>query len=276
MLRLWVPIGTTWYDSLQVTVNKRYSHGLDLQGSYTRAKQLSVGAEGDVSFFQAVTPAVNDVNNRNTNKYLSGYDQPNLLTFSGNYTTPKWHGNKILSYVVQDWQIGGVFRYGSGLPIKAPNSNNQLATVLNRATFANRVANVPLFLQDLNCHCFDPSRTQVLNPAAWSDPAAGQFASGTAYYNDYRYQRRPTESMAFGRAFRIKEKMSLNIRAEFTNIFNRTEPANPNAGTGPGTSFTSVKSTDSLGRLTAGFGQINYALPFSDPRTGQLVARFQF
>ena len=196
MLRLWVPIGSTWYDSLQVTLNKRFSHGFELQGSYTWSKQLSVGAEGDVSFFQAVSPQVNDVTNRNTNKYLSGYDQPQLLVFSTTYITPKWGGNKFVSYVVQGWQLGGVFRYGSGLPIRVPNSNNALASVLNRGTFANRVAGQPLFLQDLNCHCFDPSRTLVLNPAAWSDPAAGQFASSTAYYNDYRYQRRPSEKKA--------------------------------------------------------------------------------
>ena len=87
-----------------------------------------------------------------------------------------------------------------------PTPTTLLPAVLNRGTFANRVAGQPLFLQDLNCHCFDPSRTLVLNPAAWSDPAAGQFASSTAYYSDYRYQRRPSESMSFGRDFRIKER----------------------------------------------------------------------
>jgi hypothetical protein len=189
MLRLWVPVGSTWYDSMQVTLNKRFSHGFELQGSYTWSKQLSVGAEGDVSFFQAVSPQVNDVTNRNTNKYLSGYDQPQLLVFSSTYITPKWSGNKYVSYVVQGWQLGGVFRYGSGLPIRVPNSNNALASVLNRGTFANRVAGQPLFLQDLNCHCFDPSRTLVLNPAAWSDPAAGQFACPSAASSVSRRRR---------------------------------------------------------------------------------------
>jgi len=271
MLRLWVPVGSTWYDSLQVTVNKRYSHGRELQGSYTRAKQLSVGAEGDVSFFQAVSPQVNDFTNRNQNKYLSGYDQPNLLVFSGSYTTQKWFGNKVLSYFVRDWNIGGVFRYGSGFPIRVPNSNNALASVLNRGTFANRIAGQPLFLQDLNCHCFDPSRTLVLNPAAWTDPAAVQFSSSTAYYNDYRYQRRPSENMSFSRLLRIKDKMSLNVLAELTNVFNRTKPANPS-----GLNFTANPAKDAQGRYSSGFGQINYAVPFSAARTGQLVARFQF
>ena len=38
----------------------------------------------------------------------------------------------------------------------------------------DRVPGQPLFLQDPNCHCFDPSKTFVLNPAAWVNPPAGQ------------------------------------------------------------------------------------------------------
>jgi hypothetical protein len=41
----------------------------------------------------------------------------------------------------------------------------------------NRVPGVPLFTQNLNCHCFDPNSTSVLNPAAWSNPATAQFGS---------------------------------------------------------------------------------------------------
>ena len=113
-------------------------------------------------------------------------------------------------------------RYGSGLPIVVPTANNALTSVLSRSTYANRVPGQPLFLQDLNCHCFDPTKTLVLNPAAWVNPPAGQFGTSTAYYNDYRQQRRPVENMSLGRIFRIKERSSLQIRAEFTNIFNRT------------------------------------------------------
>jgi len=36
----------------------------------------------------------------------------------------------------------------------------------------------PLFTQDLNCRCFDPNTTFVLNPKAWSDPAAASSGSG--------------------------------------------------------------------------------------------------
>ena len=173
-----------------------------------------------------------------------------------------------------------MLRYASGLPIMSPIASNGLSQILFRATgatgccggtFMNRVPGVPLFTQDLNCHCFDPSTNFVLNPAAWVNPPAGQFGTAAAYYNDYRYQRRPVENISLGRVFRIKEKTSLQIRAEFTNIFNRTQVNNPTSTNGLAT-----QTRNTAGLTTAGFGYINNGTTFSPPRQGQLVARFIF
>jgi hypothetical protein len=135
----------------------------------------------------------------------------------------------------------------------------------------NRVPGVPLYTVDLNCHCYDPNKTFVLNPAAWTNPAAGQWGTAAGYYSGYRYQRRPGESMSLGRMFRIKERASFQIRAEFTNIFNRTEPNNPTAG-----NALASQTRNNLGQTTAGFGYINVGTVAVAPRSGQLIARFQF
>jgi hypothetical protein len=93
----------------------------------------------------------------------------------------------------------------------------------------------------------------VLNPNAWVDPPAGQFGTGAAYYNDYRYQRRPNENLGLGRIFRVKERAQLNIRMEFTNIFNRAEAPNPTAA-----NAAQTQTRDPVtGATTAGFGFIN-------------------
>ena len=93
---------------------------------------------------------------------------------------------------------------------------------------------MPLFTADLNCHCIDPTKQFVLNLAAWSNPAPGTFGNAAAYYNNYRDQRRPTEQVGFGRVFRLKERVTMQIRAEFYNVFNRTEMANPTSSTRTG------------------------------------------
>lgn len=86
------------------------------------------------------------------------------------------------------------------------------------------------------------------------------------------------EKMSLGRMFRIREKMSLQVRAEFFNVFNRlVYPAL--SGNNPAT--TPTVSTNGL--TTGGFGYYNVAaahvqtggiIPTS--RNGQLVARFEF
>ena len=143
----------------------------------------------------------------------------------------------------------------------------------------------PLYLKDLNCHCFDPNTTFVLNPAAWTNPAPGQYG-GPSYYNDYRGERRPVENFAFGRQFRLKERVRLSVRAEFTNIFNRTYLNNPavnGTGISPQTAPTCKLPGGGNGAcsqaglpIISGFGAINNSTVLYPPRTGQLVARFDF
>ena len=131
---------------------------------------------------------------------------------------------------------------------------------------------------DLNCHCYDPTRQFVLNKAAWTDPAQGQFGTSAAYYSDYRYQRRPSENIGVGRQFRYKERVGLNIRIEFTNVLNRLRLLDPVA-TNAGAAQTTNAAT---GATTAGFGWINTAVGGTPAtaaqfaRTGTLVARFTF
>ncbi len=278
----WVPTGKNWYDALQIQGTKRYSHGLDFTSSFTWSRTFTMATESDISTLSVTTPPVNDAFNRNTNKYLSGLDQPFLFVLAANYTTPKLVGNKFLSFAVKDWTIGAVMRYGSGFPIMAPIATTGLNAILFRetgavgttgGTFFNRVADQPFFTQDLNCRCFDPQKQFVLNPKAWVNPDPGVFSTSAAYYTNYRQQRRPNESMSIARNFPFREgKTNFQLRAEFSNIFNRTflnSPTSTNALAAQTTSATT-------GLATAGFGFINTGTVQSAPRSGTLVARLTF
>ncbi len=271
----WAPLGKTWYDSLQLKATKRLSHGVDFTYSFAYQKELTLGAETEGTGNAPVQPSVNDVFNRSLNKYISGLSQPLSSIIALNYTTQRWSKNKALSFVTRDWNFGLLLQYRSGLPIRAPNATNVLSTALFRGTFANRVAGQPLFNVDLNCHCYDPNTTFVLNPKAWTNPPDGQFSSSAAYYDDYRFQRRPIENLGFGRTFAIKERVTLSVRAEFTNIFNRTEVNNPVNGAAAGQAFNSTQTVKN-GLNTGGFGWVNTATVFSTPRQGDVVVRVRF
>jgi hypothetical protein len=250
---------------------KRLAHGLQANGTFTWSKAM-VGIRPNL-----FVPS---------DKSLQPTDQPFLFNANIIYTTQRWFTNKIVSTLVRDWGIGAFLQYGSGLPLAPP-----AATTTNYIGGSEqfRVPGQPLYLKNLNCGCINPYFDQVLNPAAWANPANGTFgpASGT-YYGDFRSARRPQENMNLSRTFHFKERTSLQLRGEFVNIFNRTQIGNPITSTP-----SAAPSKTSAGQYSAGFGVINETLSgpqiapsqtlnavvgqlYQLPRTGTLIARFSF
>ena len=276
------PLGDTWYNSLQLTANKRFSSGLQFDFAFTWSKSENTFAG---------TP---DVQNRGLAKGLSQYDQPFRTRFGVTYSTPKW-GSKAVSYVVRDWMLNVFGYYASGIPLLPPNANTTgypaalvAQGALSNITFQGTQYQIrtgqPLYLKDLNCRCFDPNTTIVLNPAAWTNPLPGQYG-GPTHYGDFRGERRPVENFGVGRQFRIRERVSFNIRAEFTNIFNRTYMNDPSAsGTGGNPQAAPTCKLPGGGngpcspglQIASGFGSINTSSVIAPERRGQLVARFEF
>jgi hypothetical protein len=297
------PLGDTWYDSLQVKLTKRYSHGLTVQGAYTWAKELTNAANSDTSYLTPEDPLVNDAYNQKTLKQLSGFDQPQVMLVNFTYTTPKINSfggdgfsGKATRWLARDWTFGGVLKYSSGMLIRTPPSNNNLlnelqigasngvATFGGGTTFENYVPGQNCLAVNPNSH-FDPTTTLTLNPNAWQDVPAGVYGVSAPYYNNCRWQRQPAESLSVGRIFRVKEKYQLSIRAEFYNVFNRVLFVNPGASVPAVNSTVAGQYTNpfpvagsSSGALSGGYGFINTVGGnlASPPRTGQLVARFTF
>jgi Carboxypeptidase regulatory-like domain len=262
----WAPLGNNWYDSLQATLTRRYSRGLELTAAYTFQKELVLGSGGNPGLAGAGT---NNVFNRDAQKSLASTSTPHIFVTGFTYLTPRWGTNKLVRNVLGDWTIGATLRYASGQVIGAPGSNNNLGSLIFQGTRMNRVPGQPLFLKDPNCGCIDPRQDLVLNPAAWTDAPPGQFGAGAGFYSDYRWQRQVSENMSLGRRFTIKEKLKFDIRAEFFNIFNRLNLPFPASGNPTAT------ITRNQGELSGGFGFINVN-NVGGQRNGQLVARFEF
>ncbi len=281
------PTGSTYYDSLQAKATQRLSHGLSVTSLFTWSKSLVAARE---EFF----------NPNSSQKQLQTTDQPFLFNIAAVYTTPKarfldkW---RAASWLAQDWQVGLSASYGSGALLTPPSvtTTNNLGT-----SQMVRVPGQPLFLKDPNCHCINPWYDQILNPLAWTNPTStgqpdyttnnsggsvnGVFGPQTLY-GDFRGPRHPTENLNFGRNFRIKERMSFQIRAEFTNALNRTFLGNPSTSTSPRVAI----GKNGAGQITSGFGTINATFSTgtsggfatlagnpSLPRQGTLIARFTF
>jgi hypothetical protein len=276
------PLGKTWYDSLQTKLTKRFSHGITGTATYTWQKSMDVGVDGNgnITVPNGSGTATNYVNNTvlgaQTSKAISEFDQPQVLTIAASYAMPKIAAlGKVGSYILQDWQVGTLLNYSSGLPIPVPAANNSTSAALFQGVTMVPTGQPFYTVPNLNCACYDPTRVAVLNPAAWVNPGPGQFG-GAPYYTNYRYQRHPGENINLGRTWRIKERMSLNLRVEFSNFLNRTYYNNPTA-TNPAVPVTHNAST---GALTGGFGYISTVFSsttqLAQPRNGTIVARFSF
>ena len=263
--------GNSWYDSLQVSFTKHLSHGLDITSNYTYAKTLSIGSSG-----------INgNPYNRGEQKGLDSAGIPSTLSNAITYITPTASGNKLVKSITGGWTLGATLWYASGALLQAPTSQ---VSKWSTYTFESnvpmmRVPGAPLYLSNPNCRCYDVNNInqRVLNPAAWQDVAPGAISPGALYYNDYRGPHQINENGTFGRTFRIREKMSLSVRAEFFNIFNRVilpisstyfTSANP-------TATTTVNSA--TGAIN-GFGYFNIGNKsnLGGQRNGDLVARFTF
>jgi hypothetical protein len=103
--------GYSWYHSLQVNMNKRFSKGYTLGANYTFSKFMQA-----TEFLNGDDPLPHEI--------ISDADRPHRFSLSGIYELPFGKGrtlfadvNKVASYVISGWQISGVYQYQSGAPI---------------------------------------------------------------------------------------------------------------------------------------------------------------
>lgn len=276
------PTGASKYDSLQLTMTKRFSHGLQAGGAYTWAAGY-------------VRPYRQDFFNPQSSVWEIQQIPIQNLNFNAIYTVPgaPFVHNGPLHWLLKDWQVGWFANYQSGQFLTPPTS-----PTLNFLPSEDiRVQGQPLYTQGVNINdhsTFSPYTTQVLNPNAWAPcPAGAVCASTTTFYKDFRGPRTPTEDANIGRNFRFgpEGKFNIFIRAEFVNIFNRTllpnpttsNPVSPTGAVNPVVRGGILPNGTAV--LNGGFGVIDaynapgtyYGTPpYLQGRTGTLVARFQF
>jgi hypothetical protein len=243
--------------------------------------------------------------NRQMGKNLSATDLPHQFRLSAEYQVPRFRattpvvGNRTVSYLLSGWGLGVYMQYqsapllvrplhGSQLPISdwlgrgpgsaqlklGPDGKPVSPYAVNWVDYSGQVHPEPL---DINCTCYDPAKTIVLNPAAWASVPNGQWADDLSDIRYYRGIRRPQESANLSRNFRFKEgRMTLQIRVEMNNVFNRMLLPQPFSG---GQNFA-ANPTASGGLYIGGFGTFGNltggAAAMGAQRSGLLIGRFQF
>ncbi|MFB3923543.1 MAG: carboxypeptidase regulatory-like domain-containing protein [Terriglobia bacterium] len=267
------PRGRSQYDSLQVELVQRSSHGLTADMSYTFARQRSTGAfdygtRGSNFQEHWVSDSwLQDVSDLSWERnFIKPYNQSIVKGYIL-YTLPFGSGRQFLSgrgrvvnAIVGDWTLGTTLYYSTGTPLSVYSYQWYPGPAWGAFGIPTTIYSNVDSGADLSRH-FDGSRfgdpnNFYFNPAGFSDPGYGNFGNSGPYVAGLNGFGTAVENLAVYKDFKIKERMKLQIRGEFFNVFNRHTFNNPNTSLG-----------SNLGQVLSASGS---------PRVGQLGARFEW
>jgi Carboxypeptidase regulatory-like domain/TonB dependent receptor len=225
--------GLSTYHALQVQARKQMSMGLSFLVSYTWSKTLT-NAE---SIFNEFSGFTQDPYNRKAEKALSLLDFPNNLVVSYQYELPFGKGKKFansgaaVNKVLGGWSIAAVQQYTSGAP-QGVTVGNSLDPYFGPNGFLTRPNVNPGVNKRSQAYLngtWDPNGVNeagsLFNINAWTNPqAANRFSFGNAPRTDGDIRRFPyyNEDVSIIKRTNLTERVSMEFRADFLNIFNRT------------------------------------------------------
>ncbi len=239
-------VGRANYNSLQAKFDQRFSGGLFFITSFTWSKNINIGC---ADFWEACS--VQNPYDLNAERGPSPLDVPLVFTFSPGYELPFGKGKRFLnnggpaSWFLGGWQLNGIFSARSGT-VFTPGINFDNANVGGGAQRPNVVGQ-----PDLGSNW---SLGEYFNTNAFAIPAP--YTYGNAGRDSLRGPGFWDLDASVFRNFAIFERVRLQFRGEFFNIFNKANFGNPGATIG-----------------NPGYGVITSA---GDPRLVQLALKLSF
>lgn len=238
------------YHALQAKVAKRLRAGGTIQAAYTWSKLLS-DTDTLSSWLEAghSVGGVEDPSNLRLEKSLASFDAAQRLVVSYVVDLPVGKGKPILGSVggvagklISGWGIAGITTFQTGLPLALTTSSN-LTNSLGGGSRPNVIS------PSTGISGSATSRiSQWFNTAAFAQPPS--FTFGNESRTDPHLTAEGIANFDFTvvKETQITERARLEFRAEFFNLFNRVQFADP--GTSLGTpQFGVVSSTMNLPRL---------------------------
>ena len=254
--------GASWYNALLVSLNKRFSHGLFFQLSYTWAKDLS-------DTFSSTTGANGGEVTGNQNDLALGYGpdnfvRPQRIVINYQYQLPKPHwSNAFAQTTLGGWSVQGVtvFQTGHYLTITYDNATSVYGTTTDRAELSGTCTPG----QYVTPGSITSKLTDYLNTSCFTTPPViGADGVATGFGNSgVGILQGPSElnfDFSFFKQFplhKIRDTANLEFRSEFFNLFNHPLFQDPDTNLGDPT-----------------FGQITNT--YGNPRIVQLALKLSF
>ena len=257
--------GSSMYNSLFLSAEKRFSNGYSFMASYTYANYKSDSILNPINF--ASTEGGNDYG------FQNGFDRdaewgedpsnvPHRLVLSGLLELPIGTGklidiqNGFLNQILGGWQINAISTIVSGAPLVIRGASNGLADRPDVIASAGLPDNYNDANPQLGVLWFDPT--------AFRNPAPYTFGNAPRAMSDVRTPGAFILDMSVFKTFQMGGSRQLQLRMEMFNAPNWVNYSRPNMGfvAGP----TGLSNSASFGRITSA----------RDPRQLQLGVRFVF
>jgi len=241
--------GSRSYNALLLSVQRRRSNGITVQGNYTWSHCIDDGTNPSFNNMGGDLPE-----RRKLDRGNCASDRRHNVNVSAVYETPRF-SNATLRALSTGWRVSGILGVLSGNYLTVTSGLDNALT----ATFSNMSSLNPKEDQRPNLVLLDPyapnkNVNQWLNAAAFAQPAIGTF--GNLGSSNILGPASITINMGLTRTFKVRENRSIDFRAEAFNVLNRVNPGIP------GTILTN-----------SNFGKITSA---ADPRILQLALKYLF
>jgi hypothetical protein len=263
---------TSNYNSLQITVDRRFAKGLFLGTSYTWGKCLTIASsDGDGGRIDDLT--------RLANYGPCSYDVTQNFTFNYIYQIPgvTGHGsldNAVTRAILDGWQVSGISVFRTGQPMTPGFSISGVSGVM--LTGSGAVGARVKLVGDPTAGTSDDPYNR-LTAAAFAPPTRPSLGLESPV-NFVRGPGWNNWDMSLQRNVNVTEKTRLEFRVDAFNVFNHTQFSGLNS-TINFKSYTDATVMnlpyDASGNLVnkTGFGTVSGS---RSPRVLQLVARFVF
>jgi hypothetical protein len=254
------------YHSFQLTVQRRFAEAGSLSIAYTNAKLIS-DTDSLTAWLEPGVGTIQNNNNLRGERSVSSQDVPQRLVISYVLDLPLGKGRKYLSgadglldKIVGGWGVDGVTIFQRGFPLVFTNGQVNGTTLFGGGSRPNLISGC-----DTNLPGIYGSRLgEWFNTACFAAP--GDFQFGDDPRVDPRLRSQGIDNFDFAlfkrTRFASSERLGLEFRTEFFNLFNRTQFAPPN---------TVCCSTNNQN-----FGVVTAAAPGTNPRLIQFALKLLF
>jgi hypothetical protein len=247
----WFSESVSSYHGLEMDLNRHWANGLQFRGVYTFSKALDDGDNLNTSVATNSPAFLSDPLRPNADYGRGSFDVRHSGVIQVSYDLPFGQpgsslGESWTGWLVANWQVSGIVTLQSGLPFTPqlaynPSNDGDTRNPVRPSRNPNFKGRVIL-----------GGPNEYFNPLAFIQPLAGTY--GNAGRNILEGPSLKQFDLALAKHWSLSERVNLQFRSDFFNLFNHTNLNTPNpvvyaaATGGPSPTAGVITSTSTTSR----------------------------